>query len=96
VTSCRATPRGYVRTRYRASEIDAIAAYCHRRRKIYLVPIAHVDGMTAVSLRLRPTGNHQRALIRWAADYELPTSLRRYFDNELPRGHEIAGAAAVP
>jgi hypothetical protein len=38
--------------------------------KVYLIPVDEV-GVTAVSLRLAPTLNHQRQRVRWAEPYLL-------------------------
>src|SRR5690348_9463827 len=50
--TCRSTPRGYVRTTYDASEVDAIAVYCPDTERCYLLPIADVGSRGNVYLRL--------------------------------------------
>ena len=92
----RHTPRGYVRTRYTASEVDAIAVFAAEIRQCYLVPIEHVEGQSCVRLRLAPTRNNQAALVRWASDYELPTALRRYWGVKPPFGEGRSLSLAVP
>jgi hypothetical protein len=70
IGTCRLTPRGYVRTTYAASEIDAIGIYCADLDKCFLVPVNDVAGQTHVHLRLTPAVNNQEAAIRYAARYE--------------------------
>jgi PD-(D/E)XK endonuclease len=81
--TCRHTPRGYLRTTYSAGEIDAIAAYSPDTDDCYLVPIAEVEGMSAITFRVAPTRNNQARLVRWARDYELCTSLERHWGARL-------------
>ena len=70
--TCRHTPlHGYVRSTYSAAEIDMIAAYSADLDTVYALPIAEFAGQSMVSLRLSPTKNNQRSLVRWARDYEL-------------------------
>ena len=65
------TPSGYVRSRYRAEEIDLIAAYCHELDRSYLLPFeGKVGSQTTIRLRLSAPRNGQRASINYAADYE--------------------------
>lgn len=68
--TCRHTPRGYVRTRYSAAEIDAVGIYWPELRSSFLVPICEVSGRRAMNLRLDPTGNNQAQGIKWARDYD--------------------------
>lgn len=75
----RHTPSGYRRTLYCASEIDAIAAYAPDTDRCYLLPVEITEGHPAISLRLVPTANNQVTRIRWARDYELGVSLKRYW-----------------
>lgn len=67
----RRGPRGFIRTRYTADEVDAVAVYCPDVDSCYLLPIAMVDGMSGVHLRLAPPKNGQRAAIHYADDYLL-------------------------
>ena len=67
----RRTRDGYVRTRYSADEVDAIAAYCEELNECYLIPIEVAEGMCAISLRLAPARNGQRAALNWAEQYRL-------------------------
>ena len=73
----RHTPRGYVRTSYSASEIDAVAVYSPHLGRCFLIPIEHVAGRRAVHLRLDPTRNNQAQRINWARDYELHAVVAR-------------------
>ena len=67
----RTTPAGYVRSTYSASEIDAVAAYCHALDTVYLIPVADVDGKTNLHLRVSPTRNNQSVRVKWATAYRL-------------------------
>jgi prevent-host-death family protein len=67
----RRTAGGYARTRYTADEVDAIAAYCEELNQCYLVPIEIAEGKSAISLRLAPARNGQRAALNWADQYRL-------------------------
>jgi prevent-host-death family protein len=62
---------GYVRTRYTANEVDAIGAYCEELNDCFLIPIAIAEGKSAISLRLAPARNGQRAALHWAEQYRL-------------------------
>jgi PD-(D/E)XK endonuclease len=73
----RYTPSGYVFTSYSADEIDAVGAYSVELRRCFLLPIAEVEGMRGVHLRLAPSGNHQARGVRWANDYALDAMVRR-------------------
>jgi hypothetical protein len=76
----RHTPGGYRRTRYCASEIDAIAAYAPDTDRCYLVPIEQVEERSQISLRVGPTRNNQARGVHWAKDYEMDRSLRRHWE----------------
>ena len=80
----RHTPRGYLTTTYSAREIDAIALYAESTARCYLMPIGEVEGLGVVALRVAPTGNNQALGIRWARDFEFPTSLRRNWGLDCP------------
>jgi hypothetical protein len=73
----RHTPRGYRRTTYRSTEVDAIALFSHDADRCYMVPIGLAEGRAEVRLRVAPTGNNQRANVRWARDYEFADALAR-------------------
>ncbi len=63
--------RGYIRSTYRADEIDALGAYCGTLDRCYLLPVAMVAGKHALNLRTSAARNNQRVAINFAADYEL-------------------------
>jgi prevent-host-death family protein len=67
----RRTSGGYMRTRYTAGEVDAIGAYCEELATSFLIPIEVADGKAAISLRLAPARNGQRAALHWAEQYRL-------------------------
>src|SRR3954454_13723916 len=67
----RLTPRGYVRTTYRAGEIDGVAAYCAEVERCFWLPITEFEDRVSVSLRLVASGNGQRSGLRWASDHPL-------------------------
>ena len=70
-TSRRGPNGSYIRSTYTAEEVDAIAAYCEETQRCYLLPISLVGGLQALSLRLAPPRNNQRAGLNWGPDYEL-------------------------
>ena len=69
--TCRLTPRGYLRSTYDQSEIDAVAAYSPDSGACYLVPIAEVAGQHVAHLRLERAANNQEVAIKYAAQDEL-------------------------
>jgi PD-(D/E)XK endonuclease len=87
-STCRLTPRGYLRTTYDASEIDAIAIYCPDLDACYLVPIDQVAGQSYLHLRLQPAANGQKAAIRYAATYEFHGAIAQL-------GERLAGSQKV-
>jgi hypothetical protein len=84
----RLTPRGYVRTTYTASEVDAIAIYCPDTDECYLLPISEVDGQAGVHLRLTPAINGQQLAIRYAEQYRLNGAIAQL-------GERLAGSQKV-
>lgn len=64
-------PRGYVRRTYSPDEVDGVAAFDPNDRRTYLLPIRLVAGMRAITLRLGPARNGQRAGLHFAAEFEL-------------------------
>ena len=62
----------HIRTSYGADEVDAVAAYCEKLDRCYLLPISLVAGMRAIQLRIAPTKNGQRAALNWASEFEFP------------------------
>ena len=67
----RRGPDGFIRTRYTADEIDAIAAYCPEVDECYYLPMEVFGGAASLYLRLSPARNGQRAALNFAADYRL-------------------------
>lgn len=71
-SSYHSPTRGHVRRTYAADEVDAVAVYCDRLHRCYLLPIELVAGMGRLTLRLTPARNNQRAALNLAAAYEFP------------------------
>jgi hypothetical protein len=71
LATSRLTPAGYLRTRYTATEVDVIVGYCLELDTCYALPIADVDGLSAIHLRIGPARNNQVRNVRWAAQYPL-------------------------
>jgi hypothetical protein len=90
----RHTPRGYVRTLYTESEIDAIAAYCPDTRGFYFIPIRDVRGRSMIHLRLAPARNNQEFAITYAADYEFHGAIAQL--GERLSGRQVAGGSSPP
>lgn len=89
--TCRHTPNGYVRTTYSANEIDAVAAYCPEVERVYLIPIAEVEGVGYIHLRLAPARNNQRAGTRMAAQFDLGAIAQ--LGERLSGTQEVAGSS---
>ncbi len=71
LSTSRLTPtRGYVRTCYSETEIDAVGLYCAEFDRCYLIPIEVVTGRSCIHLRLAAARNNQELGVHWAADYE--------------------------
>ena len=64
-TSRHTPSRGYVVTKYSATEIDGFAAYCRELDRCFFLPIAEFDRRTYVHLRLGPARNGQLWVLRW-------------------------------
>jgi prevent-host-death family protein len=67
--SSRRLPSGYERRTYAEDEIDLVAVYCGDLDRCYLLPSALVAGKRAITLRLSPVKNGQRALINVASQF---------------------------
>jgi prevent-host-death family protein len=80
------TPGGYVRSTYRADEIDVIAAYCGDIGECYLLPIDLVAGQHLIHLRLALPKNRQRAALNWASDHQFSGAIAQLGE----RGHGMA------
>jgi prevent-host-death family protein len=64
-----------VRRPYTSQEIDAFAAYSPELDRCFFLPIDRFDRQSAISLRLAPPENHQRAGINWADDFAFEATL---------------------
>jgi hypothetical protein len=96
-STSRHTPRGYVRTTYSLTEIDAFAAYSPALNRCYLVPATETEGQSYLHLRLAPTRNNQAQGVRWAADYAFDVQidrLRHAAAADSPRGPLRRGPTA--
>jgi prevent-host-death family protein len=69
--SNRRGPSGYIRTKYTAEEIDAVAAYCPELDECFYIPIEVIEGTGTMHLRLGPARNGQRAGLNFAAEFRL-------------------------
>ncbi len=100
------TPRGYVRNKYSADEVDLVAAHCHELEQSYLLPFDLIPGTSGIQLRLSPPRNSQRAAIHFAADYEFSGAVaqlarasewhsegRGFESHQLHSSDDAAGAA---
>jgi prevent-host-death family protein len=85
---------GYVRSSYTANEIDLVAVYCHALKRCYLLPIALVAGRRAISLRLKPPKNGQRACINLAEDFELHGAVAQ-LEEHLPGRQRARGSSPL-
>jgi hypothetical protein len=88
IRTCRLTPRGYVRTTYDASEVDAFGVYCAEPDECYLIPLRDVEGQSKVQLRLTPAANGQELAIRYAETYRLNGAIAQL-------GERLAGSQKV-
>jgi prevent-host-death family protein len=71
-SSYHSPTRGYVNSKYDASEVDLVPIYCGDNDHCYLVPAELFDGRAALYLRVAQAKNNQRAALNWASDYEFP------------------------
>ena len=94
LAGCRRGPDGYLRSSYDARDVDAIGVYCEELDRCFLLPIGDFAGMRAVSLRLEPARNRQKAAINWAAHYDLQGAVAQL--EERCRGTaEVTGSSPV-
>ena len=99
--TCRRGADGFIRSSYNRDEVDLIAAYCGDLDQCYVIPPTLFDGRPAVSLRLAPARNNQRAGIRWARDHELerldfvPLGAVAQLGERMPGRHEVTGSSPV-
>jgi PD-(D/E)XK endonuclease len=78
VVSCRRCRRGrdgFVRRRYTADEVDAIAAYCLELDRCYFLPLDRFPDRSGIYLRLAPTKNNQRLAVNWADEFAFEATL---------------------
>ena len=85
---------GYVRSSYAENEIDLLAVYCDELDRCYLLPIALVAGRRAISLRLTPPKNGQRACVNRAIDFELPGAVAQ-LEEHLPGRQGARGSSPL-
>ena len=86
------SPRGYVRSRYLAGEVDLVAAHCPELNRSYLLPFELVEGKTAIQLRLSAARNNQKASIHLAREYEFPGAIAQ-LGERLHGMQEVAGSS---
>jgi hypothetical protein len=94
VSTCRHTPRGYVRSTYTAEEIDGIGVYCENLNRCYYVPIGDVAGRYVMHVRLAPAANNQEVAVKYATDYEFPGAIAQL--GERRHGMAEAGGSSPP
>jgi hypothetical protein len=78
VSTSRYTPRGYVRTSYTATEIDAVGVYSPEQGECFLIPVSEAAGRRSVHLRLDPPKNNQAEGVKWARDYAFEAAIVRW------------------
>ncbi len=87
-------PHGYIRTSYQEHEIDLLAVYCDELDRSFLLPGALVTERRAISLRISPCRNAQRACINLASTYEFAGAVAQL--GERLRGtQEATGSSPV-
>jgi prevent-host-death family protein len=90
-SSYHSPTRGYVNSKYAASEVDLVAIYCADTGHCYLVSPDLFDGRAALYLRVAEAKNNQRAALNWAADYEFQGAVAQLA--ERPNGiREVRGS----
>jgi len=95
VVSCQSARRcaqGFIRRRYTAEEVDAIAAYNLELDRCFLIPIALVEHRPSITLRLSPCRNNQQRRVNWADDFDLAARLRRHHGAVAQLGERLAGS----
>jgi hypothetical protein len=96
--SCQSARRcadGFIRRRYTAEEVDAIAAYSLQLDRCFLIPIALVEDRPAIALRLTPCLNNQRRRVNWADDFDFAATLGRHHGAIAQLGERISGRDEV-
>jgi hypothetical protein len=104
VVSCQSARRcaeGFIRRRYTAEEVDAIAAYNLELDRCFLIPISLVENRPGITLRLSPCRNNQQRRVNWADDFDFAATLRRHqgavaqLGERMPGRHEVTGSSPV-
>jgi prevent-host-death family protein len=85
---------GYVRSSYSEEEIDLVAVYCEPLDRCYLLPSSLVADRRAISLRLTPPKNGQRACLNLAVDFELPGAVAQ-LEEHLPGRQGARGSSPL-
>jgi prevent-host-death family protein len=93
-SSYHSPTRGYVTATYDDSEVDAIAVYCGDLARCYLLPISLVAGRGAVTLRLSPARNNQRAALNLAAEYEFSGAVAQ-LEERVAGSDEVRGSSPL-
>lgn len=93
-SSYHSPTRGYVTSTYDDSEIDAVAVYCGDLERCYLLPIDLVSGRGAVTLRLSPARNNQRAALNSAAEYEFRGAVAQ-LEERVAGSDEVRGSSPL-
>jgi PD-(D/E)XK endonuclease len=91
-TSYFSPTKGYVRSSYTGSQIDAVAAYCGSLERCYLLPIDLISGQGTIHLRLTEAKNNQRAALNWAADYEFRGAIAQ-LEERLTGSQKVVGSS---
>jgi hypothetical protein len=85
---------GYVRRFYAADEIDAVAAHDPDTNQNFLLPIELVAEMRAITLRVTPPLNGQRARLHYAADYEFQGAVAQ-LGERLSGTQKVVGSSPI-
>jgi prevent-host-death family protein len=93
-SSYHSPTRGYVTSTYDDSEVDAVAVYCGQLQRCYLLPIDLVSGLGAVTLRLSPARNNQRAALNLAAEYEFRGAVAQ-LEERVAGSDEVRGSSPL-
>jgi prevent-host-death family protein len=93
-SSYHSPTKGYVTSTYDDSEVDAVAVYCGEVERCYLLPIDLVSGLGAVTLRLCPARNNQRAALNFAAEYEFQGAVAQ-LEERVAGSDEVRGSSPL-
>jgi prevent-host-death family protein len=93
LSSCYHSPtRGYVKSTYAASEVDAVAVYCGEVDRCFLLPGELFVGRGVVNLRTEPARNSQRAALNFATDYEFRGAIAQ-LEERLTGSQKVVGSS---